>query len=53
VPRLLQQAREDRFEAARAAAQALARVDPAALLEAAEEPDAGPHLHEAADLIRV
>ena len=52
VPRLLRQAREDRFEAARAAAEAVARVDPAALLEAAEEPDAGPHLHEAADLLR-
>jgi len=53
VPRLLRQAREDRFEAARAAAQAVARVDPAALLEAADEPGAGPHLHEAADLLRV
>jgi HEAT repeat protein len=51
VPRLLRQAREDRFEAARAAAQAVARVDPAALLEAAASPDAGPHLHEAADLL--
>jgi HEAT repeat protein len=53
VPRLLRQAREDRFEAARAAAEAVARVDPAALLEAAESPDAGPHLHEAADLLGV
>ena len=53
VPRLLRQAREDRFEAARAAAQAVARVDPEALLFAAAEPDAGPHLHEAADLLRV
>ena len=53
VPRLLRQAREDRFEAARAAAQAVARVDPEALLDAAAEPDAGPHLHEAADLLRV
>ena len=52
VPRLLRQAREDRFEAARAAAQAVARVDPEALLDAAAEPDAGPHLHEAADLLR-
>lgn len=53
VPRLLRQAREDRFEAARAAARAVARVDPEALLRAADEPDAGPHLHEAADLLRV
>jgi HEAT repeat protein len=53
VPRLLRQAREDRFEAARAAAQAVARVDPEALLDAAAEPDAGPHLHEAADLLLV
>jgi HEAT repeat protein len=53
VPRLLRQAREDRFEAARAAAQAVARVDSEALLEAADAPDAGPHLHEAADLLRV
>ncbi len=53
VGRLLRQARDDRFEAARAAAQAVARIDPAALLAAAELPDAGPHLHEAADLLRV
>jgi len=53
VPRLLRQAREDRFEAARAAAEAVARLDPTAILEAAEREDAGPHLHEAADLMRV
>lgn len=53
VPRLLDQARKDRFEAARAAAQAVARIDPEALLAAAELPDAGPHLHEAADLLNV
>lgn len=53
VPRLLQQACEDRFEAARAAADAVAQIDPAALLAAAAQPDAGPHLHEAADLLRV
>jgi HEAT repeat protein len=53
VPQLLRQAREDRFEAARAAAEAVARLDPTAVLEAAEEEDAGPHLHEAADLLRV
>lgn len=53
VPRLLRQAREDRFEAARAAADAVARIDPAALLAAAASADAGPHLHEAADLLCV
>jgi HEAT repeat protein len=53
VAQLLRQAREDRFEAARAAAEAVALIDPDALLAAAELPDAGPHLHEAADLLRV
>lgn len=53
VPRLLRQAREDRFEAARAAAGAVSQIDPEALLAAAAQPDAGPHLHEAADLLRV
>ncbi len=53
VPLLLDLAREDRFEAARAAAEAAARIAPAALLAAADEADAGPHLHEAADLLRV
>ena len=53
IPALVRQAREDRFEAARAAAEALSRIDPDALLAAAEEPGAGPHLHEAADLLRV
>jgi HEAT repeat protein len=53
VERLLRQAREDRFEAARAAADAVAVIDPDALLAAAELPDAGPHLHEAADILRV
>lgn len=53
VERLLRQAREDRFEAARAAAEAVAAIDPDALLAAAELPDASPQLHEAADLLRV
>lgn len=52
VGRLLRQAREDRFEAARAAAEAVALLDPEALLAASEAPNAGPHLHEAADLLR-
>jgi HEAT repeat protein len=50
VPRLLEMARTDRFTPARAAARAVARISPKALAAAAEEPDAGPHLHEAADL---
>lgn len=50
LPRLLEMARTDAFRPARAAAQAAARISPKALLVAAEEPDAGPHLHQAADL---
>ena len=53
VPTLLDQARGDQFEAARSAAEALALSDPEALLRAAAAPGAGPHLHEAADLLRV
>jgi HEAT repeat protein len=50
LPRLLEMARTDQFRPARAAAQAVARISPVALATAAEEPEAGPHLHEAADL---
>ena len=50
MPRLLEMARTDRFRPARAAAQAAARISPIELEAAAEEPDAGPHLHQAADL---
>jgi HEAT repeat protein len=50
LPKLLEIARTDRFRPARAAAQAVARIDPRALREAAAQPGAGPHLHEAADL---
>ena len=46
---LLPVARADAFEPARAAAQALARIDPARVVDASSEPDAGPHLREAAD----
>ena len=53
LPRLLQIARTDRFRPARAAAQAAAEIDPAALAEAAARPDAGAHLREAADLARL
>jgi HEAT repeat protein len=48
---LLRIARSDTFEPARAAAQALARIDPTRVVEASSEPDAGPHLREAADLV--
>jgi HEAT repeat protein len=51
LPRLLEIARSDRFQPARAAAQAVARIDPEALAAAAATADAGPHLHEAADLL--
>jgi HEAT repeat protein len=51
VEALIRIARSDRFEPAQAAAEALARIDPRRLLEAAAEPDAGPHLHEAADMV--
>jgi HEAT repeat protein len=51
VEALLPVARSDAFEPARAAAQALARIDPPRVLEVAAEPDAGPHLREAADLL--
>jgi hypothetical protein len=50
VPRLLEMARSDAFRPARAAAQAVARISPKTLAAAAEEPEAGPHLHQAADL---
>jgi HEAT repeat protein len=50
VPELLEIARTDRFRPARAAAQAVARTAPPELALAAAAPDAGPHLHEAADL---
>jgi HEAT repeats len=50
LPRLLEMARTDEFRSARAAAQAVARISPVTLATAAEEPDAGPHLHQAADL---
>jgi hypothetical protein len=46
---LLPVARSDTFEAARAAAEALARIDPTLLIQAAAHPGAGPHLIEAAD----
>jgi HEAT repeat protein len=50
VPILARQAREDGFDAAEAAARALARVAPQILPAVAAEPGAGPHLAQAADL---
>ena len=50
LPRLLDIARSDGFQPARAAAPAVARISPRTLAAAAEAADAGPHLHEAADL---
>ncbi|MBA2955424.1 hypothetical protein GON03_13890 [Nocardioides sp. MAH-18] len=50
---LLEVARADEFDPAADAAQALARIDPALVLTAAEAPDAGPHLREAADRLEL
>jgi hypothetical protein len=47
---LLRVAREDSFEPARAAAHAAARIDRGRVSAAADEPDGGPFLAEAADL---
>jgi HEAT repeat protein len=53
VDELVHRAREDTFDPARAAAQALARIDPARLSAEAEREDSGPHLAEAADALAV
>ncbi len=50
---LLEQARIDSFEPARAAAEALGLIDPQRVREAASRANAGPHLTEAADLLAV
>jgi HEAT repeat protein len=42
-------ARSDTFDAAQAAAEALGRINPRLVIQAAAEPDSGPHLVEAAD----
>jgi HEAT repeat protein len=47
---LLRVAGTDEHEPAAAAAEAAARIDPALVVRAADEPGAGPHLREAADL---
>jgi HEAT repeat protein len=49
--RLLALARSGPFEPAREAATSLATIDPELVLRVAAEPDAGPHLREAADLV--
>jgi hypothetical protein len=51
VNALIPIARTDSFEPARAAAEALERIDPALTVRLAAEPDAGPHLREAADRV--
>jgi hypothetical protein len=48
---LLPVARNDAFEPARAAAEALARIDPVLVKRMGDDPDAGPHLREAADRV--
>jgi HEAT repeat protein len=50
---LLEQARADAFEPARAAAEALVRIDPDRVRAAARLAGAGPHLTEAADLLAI
>jgi len=51
VDALVPIARADEFEPARAAAEALARIDPVLVLRIGNEPNAGPHLREAADRV--
>ena len=46
---LLEIARHDEFDPAAEAGRALARIDPELVLTSSKEPDAGPHLREAAD----
>lgn len=53
LPALLAQARSDRFEAARAAARAVASIDPSVARRAAEEEDGGIHLQEVSDLLAI
>jgi HEAT repeat protein len=51
VEKLLPVARSELFEPAREAAEAVARIDPALVQRVASEPDASPHLQEAADVV--
>jgi HEAT repeat protein len=50
---LLRVARTDEHEPAASAAQAAARIDPALVVHAAAQPDAGPYLREAADFVEL
>lgn len=52
-PALLEQARQDQFDPAHAAAYALAGADPALLWDAARRLGQGPHVAEAADVTAV
>jgi HEAT repeat protein len=51
VEKLLPLARSELFEPAQEAAEAVARIDPVLVARVAAEPDAGPHLQEAADVV--
>ena len=51
VDALVPIARDDEFEPARAAAEALSRIDPGLVLRIRNETNAGPHLREAADRV--
>lgn len=53
TPLLVEQARDDAYEPAHAAAQALTAAAPDALMRASAAPDASSHLREAADLLTV
>jgi hypothetical protein len=53
VDALVPIARDDEFEPARAAAEALSRIDAALVLRIGNEPNAGPHLREAADRVAI
>jgi len=53
APALIEQARADAYDPALAAAFALVRLDPPALLAAAESEDAGPYLGQAATRARL
>jgi HEAT repeat protein len=52
VPELIEVARHDVFSAAHASARAAARLDPKQVAAAAAAPAPGPHVIEAADLLR-
>jgi HEAT repeat protein len=53
IPALVHQAQTDRFEAAQAAARALAELSPAGLSTMADLPTGNVHLREAAGLAEI